>query len=197
MELTKQIVEEVLKELARWAEEKPQKEKSRILFYCPSCTRTYSASRSTVRRWLGPPECLRCRVMMVKYDEEGFGKRRRELAEKAKRVLPRLFEVFVKAAEIYTKWPSPKWRLENNCITFKPGNDPTEFVYDFVHDAVHLLFFYFDLPQYREAADYLITEIKRMGLRVVLDIYPPHADRNLLPPNTKFDVERARYVVEL
>ncbi len=197
MELTKQIVEEVLKELARWAKEKPQKEKGYVLFYCPSCTRTYSVSRSTVKRWLGPPECLRCKVVMVRYDEERFGKRRQKLAEKAKRVLPRLIEIFVKAAEIYTKWPSTKWRLEDGRITFKPSNDPTEFVYDFAQDTVHALFFYFDLPQYREAADYLATEIKRMGLRVLLDIYPPHGDPSLLPPNTKFDVERARYVVEL
>jgi hypothetical protein len=195
MELTndKQIIEM----LNKWAEEKPQKEKNRVLFYCPSCTHTYSASRSTVRRWSGPPSCSRCRVSMVKYDEVEFSKRRRKLVEKAKRVLPRLFEVFLKAATIYTKWPSPKWRLGDGYVVFKPSDDPTEFVYDFVHDAVHLLFFYFDLPQYREAADYLITEIKRMGLRVLLEIYPPHADRNLLPPSAKFDVERATYVVEL
>jgi hypothetical protein len=195
MEWVNQLVEEVLKELARWAEERPRRERSRILFYCPSCTRTYSASRSTVRR-RGPPECLRCKVIMVKYDE-GFGKRRRELAEKARRLLPKLIEIFVKAAEIYTRWPSPKWRLGDGYVVFKPGNDPTEFVYDFAQDVVHLLFFYFDLPQYREAADYLITEIKRMGLRVLLDIYPPHADLSLLPPGAKFDAERARYVVEL
>jgi competence CoiA-like predicted nuclease len=197
MESTQQIVEEVLKELARWAEGKPQKEKGRILFYCPSCTRTYSASRSTARRWLVPPGCLKCGVMVVKYDEEKFSKRRQELAEKAKRILPRLIEIFVKAAEIYTKWPSPSWRLEDGHFTFKPSNDPTEFVYDFAYDVIHLLFFYFDLPQYREAADYLVAEIKRMGLRVLLDIYPPHTDPRLLPPNAKFDVERARYVVEL
>jgi hypothetical protein len=196
MELTKQIVEEVLKELARWAKERPQKEKNRVLFYCPSCTRAYSASRSTARR-RGPPECLRCRVMMVRYDEVEFSKRRRELAEKAKHILPKLIEIFVKAATIYTKWPSPSWRLEDGCFTFKPSNDPTEFVYDFAHDAVYLLFFYFDLPQYREVADYLATEIKRMGLRVLLDIYPPHADPRLLPPGAKFDVESARYVVKL
>jgi transposase-like protein len=199
MELTnekQQIVEEVLKELARWAKEKPRREKGYVLFYCPSCTRTYSVSRSTARR-RGPPGCLRCGVVMVRYDEEGFGKRRQELAEKTKRVLPRLIEIFVKAAEIYTRWPSPSWRLEDGRFTFKPSNDPTEFVYDFAQDAVHMLFFYFDLPQYREAADYLTAELRRMGLRVLLDIYPPHADRSLLPPNAKFDAERARYVVEL
>jgi FMN phosphatase YigB (HAD superfamily) len=133
---------------------------------------------------------------MVRYDEEEFSKRRRELAEKARRLLPRLIEIFVKAAGIYTRWPSPSWRLEDGRFTFKPSNDPTEFVYDFAQDVVYLLFFYFDLPQYREAAD-LMAELKRMGLRVLLDIYPPHADRQLLPPGAKFDVERARYVVEL
>jgi hypothetical protein len=189
-------IEEVLKELAKWAEEKPRKEKSRILFYCPSCTRTYSASRSTARRWLAPPECLRCRVTMVKYDEVEFSKRRQELAEKASRFLPKLFEVFVKAAEIYTRWPSPSWRLEDGRFTFKPSNDPTEFVYDFAQDAVYMLFFYFDLPQYREAADYLVSTLTRMGLRVLLSIYPPHADRSLLPPNTQFDRESALYVAK-
>jgi hypothetical protein len=194
MELTN--VEEVLKELARWAKEKPRREKGYVLFYCPSCTRIYSASRSTVRR-RGPPGCLRCRVFMVKYDEVEFSKRRRELVEKARRILPRLAEVFIRAATIYTKWPSPSWRLEDGRFTFKPSDDPTEFVYNFAQDAVYLHFFYFDLPQYREAADYLMAELRRMSLRVLLDIYPPHADRSLLPPNAKFDAERARYVVEL
>ncbi len=197
MERVNQLVEKVLKELAKWEHERPRREKSLILFYCPSCTRTYSANRSTVRRWLGPPGCLRCRTVMTRYNEEEFARRRHKLAEKARRVLPGLFNIFIKAAETYTRWPSPKWRLEDGRFTFKPDNDPTEFVYDFAHDAVHLLFFYFDLPQHREAADYLAAELRRMGLRVLLDIYPPHADRQLLPPGTKFDVERARYVVEL
>jgi hypothetical protein len=35
MEWVNQLVEEVLKKLARWAEERPRREKGRILFYCP------------------------------------------------------------------------------------------------------------------------------------------------------------------
>jgi hypothetical protein len=41
-----------------------------------------------------------------------------------------------------------------------------------------------------------MAELRRMGIRAVISIYPPHASHNLLPPSAKFDVENARYVVE-
>ncbi len=41
-----------------------------------------------------------------------------------------------------------------------------------------------------------MAELRRMGIRAVISIYPPRATRNLLPLSAKFDVENAGYVAE-
>jgi transposase-like protein len=186
-------VVEMIEILTKWEEERPRKEKGRVLLYCPICTNTASVSYSTAKK--SPPKCPRCGVDMVRYDEDAFAKRRRELAEKAKRVLPSLVDVFTKAAEIY-KRSIETWYIGDGYIEFRmDGYDPTEFVYDFAHDLVLARLYFFDLPHYREAADYLMAEVKRLGLRVELEIYPPHTDPQLLPPEAKYDVERNKYVI--
>ena len=186
---------EILEVLSRWAAERPRKEKKwHVLFYCPICTNTISVSYSTAKK--SPPKCLRCGVDMVRYDEDAFARRRRELVEKAKSVLPNLTYVLVKTAEIY-KRSIETWHIGyGGYIEFRVDKyDPTEFVYDFAHGSVHARLYFFDLPHYREAADYLMAEVKRLGLRVEVEIYPPHTDPTLLPPQAKYDIERNKYII--
>jgi len=187
------IAEKVLAELARWEEERPKRERGRMLFYCPVCTSAYSVSYSTYKR-RGAPHCLRCGVEMVRYDEDAFARRRRELAKNAKKIMT-LVDIFAKAAEIYGR-TLLRWSLHDGYITFRLDElDPTEFEYDFAHDVVRARFYYFDVPRYREAADYLMAEVRRLGLRLELQIYPPHTDPSLLPEGAKYDVEIGHYIV--
>ena len=188
-------VQEIMGALVEWEAWRPRKERGRVLFYCPVCTRTYSLSYSAARK--SPPRCLRCGVDMVRYDEEAFARRRRELVEKAKSTLPNIVAVFARAAEIY-KRSIEEWRIGDGYIEFKVDKyDPTEFVYNFARGSVHVLLYFFDLPHYREAADYLMDELSRMGIHTVLEIYPPHTDPQLLPPQAKYDIERNKYVLVL
>ncbi len=190
-----ELVQEIVKILNEWGAWKPKKEKGRVLLYCPVCTTTHSVSYSTAKK--SPPKCLRCGVDMVRYDEDSFARRRRELVERAKSVLPALVGVFAKAAEIY-KRSIESWRIGDGYIEFRVARyDPTEFVYDFAHNVVRVRLFFFDLPHYREAADYLMAELGRMGIYTVIEIYPPHTDPQLLPPQAKYDRELGKYVITL
>jgi hypothetical protein len=185
MELAKemQIVEGVMKDLARWAEERRVKND---LFYCPTCTNV--GYKGTYRR---PPKCSECGTTMVKYDEESFGRRRRKLVEKAESVLPGLIDVLMKTT--CAKRP-PNWMIKNGRIEIELDHCPTKFTYDFVRNVAHIYFFYFDTPQHKEATERLVAELRRMGIRGDVVIYPPHANPPL-PQDARF--EGAAYVIRL
>ncbi|MFZ8840769.1 MAG: hypothetical protein ACO2PM_18020 [Pyrobaculum sp.] len=190
MELTKetrqeQIIEEIVKELNRWAEQHPQKVDG-DLFYCPKCTNIgYSRRQET-------PKCPECGTAMSRYDEDLLRRRRKELVGNFKRVLPDLVGALVEAASICNKPLS--WRVRNGRIEFELDYYLTKFTYDFVRNTVHAYFFYFDTPLHKKVAEHLTSALRRLRLGGQLVIYPPHAN----PPLPKEAAFRgAAYVIEL
>ncbi len=170
----------VVNELKRWEEEKPRKARGYVLAYCPVCTRIdYTHSSAT---------CEKCKVAMVKYDEEAFKERRRQLIV-AKRTR------IMSLANVLTRTPCarpPNLNIRDGYVEFE-SNCPTRLVYDLIRDTVHIYFFYFDTEQHRKALDYLVAELRRMNFDIMTIIYPPHTNPLLLPPDARF--EGAAYVV--
>ncbi len=187
MELTtKQIIEEVTNDLISWTKMKPRKVEDYVLFFCPICTNIDYEKQK-------PPKCLECGATMVKYDEEAFSRRRQEIVERFRQVLPDLINVLVKTATICSSTLRLNWRVGNGSIEFE-ANSPTRFTY-FVHNnTVRVYFFHFDTEQHKEALEYLVTELRR-NFNGMIVIYPPHTNPLLLPQEAKF--EGAAYVIRL
>jgi hypothetical protein len=183
--------------LTKWEEERPKRARGYTLFYCPTCTKLAELSYSTYRR-RGAPKCPRCGAEMARYDEGEFSRRRREAAEEARRLLPEVLKALAEAAEKYDELgrPPEEWKFEDGVITVKPDIlDPSAFEYDPARRLVHVVMFRFDQPKHREILHAVARESTRLGLSILAEIYPPHADKRLLPQGAKLG-ENGMYVVK-
>ncbi len=174
---------ELDKILTEWVEEKPRKASHGYVLYCPMCTRIDYDTR--------PVTCEKCKVAMVKYDEEAFKERRQQLIAARRTRIMSLADVLAKTSSLCTRPSMLNLNIRDGYVEFE-SNCPTRLTYDLISEEVRIYFFYFDTEQHRKALD-LVTELRRMNFNITVIIYPPHTNPLLLPPNARF--EGAAYVV--
>ncbi len=170
-----EITQAFSESLRKWQEEKPRKDKGEKLFYCQTCSRTATETYYRLKKY-GRPKCLACDgVEMEEFDGQQFAKLRKRLADEALKILPQVVESLLNIAAIHGIIDGAEAVVEyGHVLSVRPDRTPNELRYDASTRRLEAFFYYYYLPQHAESLRALIKTAWRLGLGILVHIYPGH-----------------------
>jgi transposase-like protein len=165
--------------LKRWWDEEPRRDKGDKLFYCPVCSRTASTTYYSLKRY-GKPKCLTCdKTEMEEYDGQHFRKLRQRLVDEALPKVPQIVEALLEVVSIHGILDGAEAVVEYYLLSIRPDYTPNEFRYDPFTKRLEAFFYYYDSSQHLDALKTLIKKAWKLGLGILVHIYPGHREMPL------------------
>jgi hypothetical protein len=168
------IAEKALAELARWEEEKPEKDRDEKLFYCPVCSYAVAETYYRLKKY-GRPKCPTCDVEMIDFDESKFRELRRRLAEEARKILPDVVKALIEVAKAHGVVGEPEVRAEGPVVAVRPDRTPNEFRYNASLKRLEAFYYYFDMVGHERSLRMLAEAAWRLNLGMRAAICKDHA----------------------
>jgi hypothetical protein len=173
---TKEKITQIFSEsLRKWKEEVPRKDKGEKLFYCPSCSLTMTETYYRLKRY-GKPKCLTCGgIEMVEFDAQRWRELRQKLVDEALQIVPQVVEALLKVAEVHGILDGTEAVVEyGHVLRINPDHTPNNFRYDASTRRLEAYYYYYDLQQHAESFKELMKAAYRLGLGILVRIYPNH-----------------------
>jgi len=159
--------------LKKWREEEPRKDKGEKLFYCPICSHTMTETYYIFKKY-GRPKCPMCNIEMADFDRNRFRELRQKLADEALPIVPRVVEALLEVVAVHGFTDPLLVRIDGGELRIKPDLTPNEFRYNASAKRLEAFYYYYDAPQHVESLKALIKAALRLGLGILVRIYPDH-----------------------
>jgi len=169
-----EITEVFSESLKKWREEEPRRaNKDEKLFYCPICSHIATETYYMVKK-RGRPKCLTCGVEMADFDEKRFKELRQRMADETLPIVPRVVETLMEVVSIHGFTDPLVVEIDKGELRFKPDLTPNVFRYNASTRRLEAFYYYYDTQKHFESLKALIKAAWKLGLGVLVRIYPDH-----------------------